>query len=352
MKISLLLILCSFAVLSVAGQNIKTDHNASQNRIFDNKTVGLVQLDSIYLADVELFRPELFSLNDEKNKLFVFDYSAKNLFSVKISSPSKVQISDVMEIGNGGGSGPGEFRNPTDLCVSNTPSGERVVVIDPQLGRVYIWDTASSSLVNSFRPKKFIPFRVACNEEKIIVYNTGYIDSGNYGIYDYQGKFISFIKDPTLGKNADSFTGSGYISSDDSLIYFAGMDDNVLKYFNLSDFKYKEKRRFVESQDLSNDPEVTKNDKTITRRRGKNFLYQARGSGIFDNYLVTLFSGRKDGYGNILDFYNVKDLTYSFSIKLEDLSSRMVIKDNILILKAYDFERKDSHLKFYEIVEN
>lgn len=51
------------------------------------------------------------------------------------------------------GSGPDEFRNPTDMCVSNSNGKERIVVADGSLTRIYVWDGNSNNLIQSLKPK-------------------------------------------------------------------------------------------------------------------------------------------------------------------------------------------------------
>lgn len=102
-------------------------------------------------------------------------------------------------------------------------SGEeaRVVISDPDLARVSIWGLGANNFISSFRPNKFLPFRLACNEEKIILYNAGFQEEGDLVIYDEEGNQISYLKENNHRKEPDiSRMESGFLTVNDSVVIF------------------------------------------------------------------------------------------------------------------------------------
>lgn len=310
------------------------------------KTTDISSLASIYLSDYEFYRTELFSITAGKELVF-YDFNKKNLF--KSSSITNTGELFIHAIGDGVGSGPGEFRNPTDLCITETIKGEKIVIIDPVLSRVSIWNANTGELENSFRSKDVIPFRVSCSSGKIVIYNSSFSKKGNYAVYDLDGELISFIKDPTQDINSDSFIESGYITMDDTLFFYSGSGNNFIKSFSHVSNEFKGVKLHVGTMENQNKVEVIVEDKSVSRKRGEDYIFHSSGLGLYKDKLIVLYSGREDAYSDVLDIYDKFDLTYLFSIKINDLANTLVVKNNLLILKVWDWQREEAFIKIFDI---
>ena len=332
----LIIFLISLQENSVAQKRQQVEKRIFKENIFIAKNL-------FFPDDYELFRPVIFAFDSESNNQFIYDYSQKNLFRIKFKNG---EIDNFVEIGLGKGSGPGEFRNPTDICMSKTNNNKKLVIIDPELTRVSIWDIESDLYERSFKPKKFNPFRVACTSSDIIIHNTIGSKKGDYLVYDYQGNELNSYKDPQ--KNKNSFLDSGYIEADSEFIYFSSQGRPILKSINRTSKKISEKL-FIEPSIGENRTSITTEGEFRVEKKDKNFIYQSSGIAIKGDYLLVLYSGRKDAFGNIIDFYDKKSLEYKFSSKIDLFSQKMSISNNNLLVRGYDREQMSTVFKYYTI---
>lgn len=276
---------------------------------------------------------------------FIYDYAMNNLFSINLSEEN-TGLKNM--IGGGRGSGPDEFRNPTDICVSKAAGKERIFVADASLARISIWDGVSKNLISSFKTKRFIPYRITCTYNEVIAYNNAGNKSGNFLVYNLDGKLINGIHDETLSK--DGFLDSGDITADEEFIYFASEGKTELRKYNYQKNDIVNIKNTIEKMEGENKVErkSTGSEEVLTKRSAE-FKYQSRGIGIFNDYLLVLYSGRKDAHGKIIDLYNKNDLTYQFSTNLEHLFSRVNVSNDKLLINAYDFERDERLFYVFEL---
>jgi len=296
--------------------------------------------------EFDLYRPDVFTYDSDLEEYFIYDYSQKNLYQISLKS---YRVNKYNKLGNGNGSGPGEFRNPTDICIGNTSLGNKLVVIDSDLSRVSIWDLDKSIFESSFKPKKFIPFRLSCTNTDIIIYNSLGSKKGDFLVFDYNGNELSSFSDPQENKN--TFLDSGYIDADSEHIYYSSQGRPILKKINRSNKKI-ESKLFVEPTVGENKASIRTQGDYIIEKRDQNFIYQSRGIGLFEGYIVVLYSGRKDAFGNVLDFYDKKTLNYNFSSKIDLYSQFMTLSNNILLVRGYDQKLEKTIFKFYSIEMN
>lgn len=328
-------ILSIFTILLFA----KSTVYSQENRVF--KEDILVETQRFYPSDYDLFRPVVFAMEEDQNKYIIYDYSQHNLYSLKKDNN---KILDVITIGEGRGSGPKEFRNPSDICVTN----KEIIVSDTDLARISIWDIESNKLINSFKTKRFIPYRLTCHSDNIVVYNSSGSKNGNYLIYDQKGSLIKGIEDKTLSK--DGFIDSGYIVADNNFIYFGSEGKPEIKKYNYLDDEAVLIKNTVQKIGNENRVDVSKSDEYITTKRNIEFKYQTRGIGLFQNHLVVFYSGRKDGHGNIIDFYDKNSLNYNFSVKLRHVFSNIDVQNDRILINAYDFERKEREFFVFKML--
>ena len=304
-----------------------------------------IEIANFYPSDHDLFRPEIVKQSYKDETSFVYDYSMNNLFSMSISDVNKGLKK---EIGGGRGSGPDEFRNPTDKCVSMVAGKERIFVADASLARISVWDGVSGNLISSFKTKRFIPYRITCTDNEVIAYNKAGNNAGNFLVYNLDGKLINGIHDETLSK--DGFFDSGDITADEEFIYFASEGKTELRKYNYqkNDIVYA-KDTIVKLEGENKLERKSTGSEEVLTKRSAEFKYQSRGIGIFNDYLLVLYSGRKDAHGKIIDFYNKKDLSYQFSINLEHLFSKMSEYNGKILLNAYDFEREERRFYVFKL---
>ncbi|MDZ7807122.1 MAG: hypothetical protein U5K71_08390 [Gracilimonas sp.] len=347
MKIYIFLILFLFICTNLSkSQNLLDSHseNSKIERVF--KANLLNEIGTVYLSDVELFRPTLYAFETDLNKLFVYDYGHRNLYSVLLESLTEnTDVAKLKEVGAGVGSGPKEFRNPTDMCITDN----KVIVIDPDLARVTIWDVNSETLLSSFRPKKFVPFRIACNEEKIVLYNANPGDKGDLVVYDHEGSLLSYLIDKEKQMSDSDLMESGYLSMNDSTVVFARTDVELMKAFDHKQMQLDGKELYVSTNFKETKSDITQGKEQVVYKRSDEFLYRSRGVGIYENYVIILYSGRTDAYSKTLDFYNLDDLSYAFSVKLEHFTNTMRINGDVAVMKTYDLDRKENMLTFYKL---
>ena len=312
-----------------------------------NKRISIknifTELESYDPEDYDLFRASVFTFDAKTNQQYIYDYAQKNLFRIKFKD---FNVTNVIAIGNGSGSGPGEFRNPTSMCIGNTEEGGKVVVIDSDLSRVTVWNVETGALLSSFTTKKFAPFRVACTESRIVLFNSLGSKKGDYLIVDYEGSEIESILDPQKNKNA--FLDSGYLVANLNSVFNSSQGRPILKKFHF-DKKDPKSTIFIEPKIGENSIDRNKQGDYWIEKRDKDFIYQSRGIGLFDKYVVVLHSGRKDAYGNTLDFYDQESLEYQFSSEIDLYSQYMSISGNVLLVKGFDPNLDKSLFKFYEI---
>jgi|AntRauTorckE6833_2_1112554.scaffolds.fasta_scaffold05801_3 hypothetical protein len=328
-----------------------TSHNLEQERIF--KPGIIEKIGSVYLSDVDLFRPELVVFDSASKKLLVYDYAYRNLYAIQLENISGTEIIDVLELGDGAGSGPREFRNPTDLCLSGSGKERRVVIIDPDLGRVSIWGVEKDNFISSFRPEKFLPIRLACNEEKIILYNAGFQEEGEFAVYDYEGNLVSYLKEHNqrIETNISGMEG-GFLDMNDSVVVFTRTDVELMKKYDHQSMQFVGKELFVNANLEQSEIVTTNNGDEIITKRSDEFIYRSRGVGFFKDYIVMLYSGREDSYSKTIDFYKIESLEYEFSVQTERYINRLVINNEVLTLRTYDEERKENYLEFYRLTTN
>lgn len=302
-----------------------------------------VAKDSFYPEDYELFRATLFTYDSENKQLYIYDYEQNNLFNTSISD---YKIDGFKEIGRGKGSGPGEFRNPTSVCIGYTNTGTKIVIVDSDLARVSVWNGESENFERSFATKRFSPFRVACTSSEIIVFSSVGSKKGDYLIFNYEGKEIGSIEDPQENKNI--FLDSGYIVANSKNAFYSSSGRPFIKKFSL-DSDASLSKLFIEPQISPN--KISKpyqQGDYILEKRDENFIYQSRGIGVFENYILMLYSGRKDAYSNTIDFYDF-DLNYQFSSNIDLFSQYMTVSGNILLVRGFDNDIKKAVFKFYQI---
>tara|TARA_R110002124_G_scaffold194258_3_gene361378 strand:- start:23156 stop:24178 length:1023 start_codon:yes stop_codon:yes gene_type:complete len=321
----------------------QTSQSEDINRIYKNVFIEKGFYDP---EEFDLYRPDVFTYDSDLEEHFIYDYSQKNLYQISLKSYRSNQYT---KLGNGNGSGPGEFRNPTDICIGNTSKGKKLVVIDSDLSRVSIWDLDKNIFESSFKPKKFNPFRLACTNTDIIIYNSLGSKKGDYLVFDYNGNELSSFKDPQENKN--TFLDSGYIDADSEHIYYSSQGRPILKKINRIDKKF-ESKLFIEPTVGENKTSKKTEGDYIIEKRDKDFIYQSRGIGLFEDFIVVLYSGRKDAFGNVLDFYNKTTLKYNFSSKIDLYSQFMSLSNNILLVRGCDQELKKTIFKFYSIEMN
>jgi len=315
---------------------------AQDYRVFKNDY--LTEIQKFYPSDYDLFRPVIFALSKFKNEFIVYDYSQNNLYSINKEKGSRGLLS---EIGQGRGSGPKEFRNPTDICITNYKKEQSIIVSDSDLARISIWDLDSKVLIKSFKTKRFVPYRLSCYENRIIVYNNSGSKDGNYLIYNTDGQLLKGIKDNTLSK--DGFLDSGYIVADSSFIYFGSEGKSEIKRYDYLHETPVQVSSTIEKIESENKLNISKSDEEIRTKRDNDFKYQTRGIGLFNDKLIVFHSGRKDAHGNVIDFYNKKNLEYEFSVEISNVFSSIDIQENRLLINAYDFDKKEREFYVYEI---
>ncbi|HAH49948.1 MAG TPA: hypothetical protein DCL80_01215 [Balneola sp.] len=312
---------------------------AQEARIF--KEDFIIEKQSFYPSEYELFRYVIFGMEENRNNFFIYDYSLLNLYLLEEGAS---QTFKVQTLGDGKGSGPREFRNPSDICIVN----QKVIISDADLARISIWDAASHQLIRSFKTKKFVPYRIACYDDKIIAYNSSGSKEGNFLVYNLDGVLIKGITDNTLSK--DGFIDSGYIVADSTFIYFGSEGKSELKKYNyLTGNLVQVSNTIVGKIENKSRISISKNEDEITTKRASDFKYQTRGIGLFENWLIVFHSGRKDAHGSTLDFYNKVTLEYLFSEKIDHTFSSIDIKADKLLINSYDFERKEREFFVYKI---
>lgn len=132
-------------------------------------------------------------------------------------------------------------------------------------------------LNTKFKTKRFTPFRLACTDARIIVYNNPGNRNGNYLIYDLNGKFIDGITDRTL--SIDGFIDSGTITANKEHVYFASEGKPDLKKYNYLKDKPMLIKAIIETLDEENNIETTSLNKyEVATKRSSNFKYQSRGT--------------------------------------------------------------------------
>lgn len=309
---------------------------------------GLIELGKFYPSDFDLFRSQLIAYSGRDKYISVYDYAENNLFGITIGFEDQLQVLEKNIIGKGLGSGPGEFRNPTDICVSGTAEGSQVFVTDPNLARVSYWNIESEIFVNSFSTTRFIPFRIACTKQLVILYSPGFQKRGNYQIYNHEGELIKSIQDQGINREDNSFSTSGFITATESDIYFVNDSKPELKRINIESESVFRKALVSEGLfENSIEEELTK--KTLKKKRGEGFRYAGRGIGLYDNFVVVLFSGRKDAFSKTLDFYDKNDLSYKFSIKLDSYTNAIYVDEDIVALRSLDREKKEIFIEFLKL---
>jgi len=324
--------------------------NSELTRTF--KEGVITGLGSVVPSEHGFFRVSSFVLNvsyGRKNLIF-YDYSTHNLYEMVLSGLEDPEVLEVNEIGNGKGSGPGEFRNPTDLCITKNGNQSLVIVADPELSRITIWDLDSKRIINSFNPK-IMPFRISCFKDKISVFSTSNSEGGSLGLYNFKGKLLGvFDNINTSPDRGNIFINSGYLSQNEKAIYYAGMGNIVIAKVDIKNLKRSHQNSIVESRPFKNDVVVENPDKnTVKTKRGDKYIYLSRDSGIIDQYLVVLHSGRTDAWGDIIDFYDNSDLSYKFSVMLPELAQDMYVTENVVIVEAFDRNTKERYLKLFKI---
>lgn len=334
-----------FIVLHVQGQ--PKVENSNTDRIFKENVIS--EIASFYPSDEGLFRPELVVFDAIQNKVFIYDYGIGNLVSLKFEDLANFKTIAVEEIGNGVGSGPGEFRNPTGICLNNDRGVSRVVIVDPDLVKVSVWRGTDGKLVKSFRPKKFVPFRVTCNSDRIALYNSGFRSDGSIAIYDYDGNLITYLTEPDRKKEKVSMMENGYLAMNNKNVFYSGTDEGILKKYSHLNKKFQKKVNFVELKESKEKVVATKNSDEVTYKRNNESIYHSRGIGVNDKYVWVFYSGRKDAYGSLIDFYSVDNLSYEFSIKIAELAKGMVSNGRHIILDTFDFERRENYLKIFRL---
>ncbi|MAO65907.1 MAG: hypothetical protein CL666_13010 [Balneola sp.] len=334
-----------FIVVYVQGQ--PKVENSNKDRIFKENVIS--EIASFYPSDEGLFRPELVVFDAIQHKVFIYDYGIRNLVSLKFEDSSNFNIIAFEEIGNGVGSGPGEFRNPTGICLNNEKGVSRVVIVDPDLAKVSIWNGADGELVKSFRPKKFVPFRVTCNSNGIALYNSGFHSDGSIAVYDYDGNLITYLAEPGRKKENVSMMENGHLAMNSENIFYSGTDEGILKKYSYLNKKFQEKVNFVEFKESKEKVVASKTNNEVTYKRNKESVFHSRGIGVNDKNVWVFYSGRKDAYGNLIDFYSVDNLAYEFSIKIAELAKGMVTNGRYIILDTFDFERRENYLKIFRL---
>lgn len=302
----------------------------------------LTEVNSFYPSDLDLFRPNVFSTNESNNSVIIYDYSQSNLYKVQ-----NQEITTKIELGKGRGSGPQEFRNPTDMCITDNSLEPKIVIIDLELSRVSLWDLNTNKFIRSFSSQGFVPFRVACSYDKIILFNSSGSKEGNFLVYDFMGNQEKGIDDSELSK--DGFLDSGFITADSTYVYFVSEGKPNLKKYNYRNITSGLSKSIVKSHVNENDINRRRDGDTEMVSRKENFRYYSRDVDTWKNYLVVFYSGRTDAFGNVIDFYEKGSLEYKFSTKIEQLFTKIEISGDYLLLNVYDFERKERKFTKFKI---
>lgn len=322
---TLLLIVLTINSIVVAQNKLIT-----KNNLFN-------EINAYIPEDYNLFRASVFTYDIENNQQFVYDYTQKNLFRIQFKD---FRVFDVVPIGNGSGSGPGEFRNPTSMCIGNTIEGKKLVVIDSGLSRVTVWDSKTGNLLKCFTTKRFSPFRVACTQSIIILFNSLSLKKGDHLVMNNESSEIGGIKDPQKKKNA--FLDSGYLVANSKSVFNSSQGRLLLKKFDL-EMGTQQSTVFIKPKIGENKIDREKQVDYLIEKRDKDFIYQSRGIGIFENYVLVLHSGRKDAYGNTIEFYDQESLECQFSAEIDLCSQYMSVSAKVLLVRGFDQDLKKNY---------
>lgn len=137
-----------------------------------------------------------------------------------------------------------------------------------------------------------------------------------------------------------------------TLWLFLLTDTELMTKYDHREMRFLQKELYADANLEQIEAITTSNGEEVITKRSDEFLYRSRGVGLFKDYIVMLYSGRKDSYSKTIDFYRTDNLDYSFSVQTDSYINRLVINNDVLILRTYDEERKENYLEFYRFTIN
>lgn len=272
----------------------------------------LQPIDKISLADFDLYKPSLFTVDTEGN-IALFDYGKYALAYLKGSN-----YEDLSYFSQGLGGGPREFRNPTDIKFG--PEG-KIWLADPQQARISVWNS-NGKLEDTFNHDKLLPKEIAVNKKTYLIMSQDYSSPlGVFHLYDRDGnKIKSFGKlKKDLVRSTFGYEGSIIAGSD--ALYYAGTNSGFIKKYSLEgeemySINTIEPVSTVVAERKMMDVAGYKNVKVT--KRPENAITASLDIATWDNKIYVLFSGNDEGYGKFIDVYDKKTGKYFESFELNN----------------------------------
>ncbi len=320
------ILLLSFLSCSNSNKNEK-QKNTHKNNIYYNTEIKeqvsykreWKKFTFIHLYDLNrdsIFNPIHIKV-DNKNNMFVYDFSIKKI--KKYSSDFSV-----VGYGNGQGSGPKEFINITDYCITDN----NIYICDPPLSKISVF------LLDGYFVKSnkldIPPYRIAVlGDNKTVVKPTNF-SKNLFDLYDKSYIKIGSFGKPFLLKAVErAILMDGSLCSDkNSTIFYA------FRYMGLI-YSYNIKNKigfYIKTVDKTKKPklEIIADGKGVKAPRNKP-IPCLDISYSNDNLYILSYSG--EGIKEkqpVMDVYSAKDCSYQYSFHIPVSSASVVINDNLL----------------------
>jgi len=274
-------------------------------------------------SDFDIYSPG--TLEQNNTHLFLINFGSYSIINLPKNNFERPEI-----ISFGEGSGPGELQSLQSLAVGE----QRLYSGDPRQRRIVVTDMDGTHIRDI--EARFSPDNLVFADRGLLLnYNTHQQDN-LFTFYDIADDSVRGFEGIDFGFN-DMMKYPGYISIDESSIYFAGYSEPMLRKYS-RDGELQFSKSTVDNFDTSNQYEE--------RTMGDNRIVTFSDDALFSSmdlsqkggylYVIPYHNNNKDH--KFIDVYNSEDGRYMKSYSLKYYPRKITTDDDFIYLLAQDGE--------------
>lgn len=274
-------------------------------------------------SDFDIYSPG--TLEQNSTDLFMINFGSYSIIKLPKNNFESPEI-----ISFGEGSGPGELQSLQSLAVGV----ERLYAGDPRQRRIVVTDTDGAYIRDI--EARFSPDNLVYADKDLLLNYNAHQQDNLFTFYDIPSDSVSGFEEIDFGFN-EVMKYPGYISINQSSIYFAGYSEPMLRKYSW-DGELQFSKATVDNFDTSNQYEE--------RTMGDNRIVTFSEDALFSSmdlsqkgdhiYLIPYHNGNSDH--KFIDLYSSVNGRYLKSFSLEYYPRKITTDDDFIYLLAQDGE--------------
>lgn len=321
-------------------------HTGTVDRI---SNYSLVPINEINLTDLDIYRPNLFSVDDNSGNIAIYSYADHRVHFIPNGSLT------VREYGNGLGGGPEEFRNPTDIDFDESGN---FWVSDPHQARISMW-SPDSGLTGTINYEYSVPEKLAISDNFYVIKDQVY--SPIHGLLrlfernsNEQNRFAKLPDELT----ESALLMDSMISADSERVYITMLNAGIIYCYDRNGTLMYERSTIdpieIANLELAELKGIAGYSNLKVQKLSQESLRAVLDHDINSSQLLLLFDGTSKGIGHFIDIHDKFTGLYNGSIMLEEVTERYVlgieVADNNIFLQTLD-KSHNYRIEQYELIK-